>query len=131
MKKNQKGFSAIESLLLLVILGVLCFAGWFFYQSNQNSIRPAVNDSGTGNKENECSKKGIIIVMFNSGVSKERQTEIINTEKSSINKEYDSFNGYALNVTKDKEQEAVNAFRKYAEVKTANLNDCNTTNSTQ
>ena len=33
MKKNQKGFSAIEGLLILLIVGIIGFAGWHVWQN--------------------------------------------------------------------------------------------------
>lgn len=35
MKTNQKGFSAIEGILVLVIVGLIGFVGWYVWQSNK------------------------------------------------------------------------------------------------
>jgi len=44
MYKNQNGFSAIEGLLILVIVGIIGFTGWFVWQSNNK-----VSDNLKGN----------------------------------------------------------------------------------
>lgn len=42
MKSSQKGFSVIEGLLLLVILGLLGFVGWYVYTSS-NQTKETLN----------------------------------------------------------------------------------------
>ena len=37
MKKSQSGFSTVEGLLLLVIVAILAFTGWFVYRANNNA----------------------------------------------------------------------------------------------
>jgi len=37
MKKNQKGFSVVEGLLVLVIVGIIGFVGWYVWQSKQKA----------------------------------------------------------------------------------------------
>ena len=37
MKGNQKGFTAVEGLLILVIVGLIGFVGWFVYDSKNKS----------------------------------------------------------------------------------------------
>jgi type II secretory pathway pseudopilin PulG len=37
MKKLQYGFTAVEGLLILVIVGIMAGAGWYVWQSNQNA----------------------------------------------------------------------------------------------
>ncbi|MBI2589068.1 hypothetical protein HYW35_02610 [Candidatus Saccharibacteria bacterium] len=37
MKKNQKGFSAVEGLLILIIVGLLGFVGWYVWNSNNKA----------------------------------------------------------------------------------------------
>jgi hypothetical protein len=37
MKKNQKGFSAVEGLLILVIAGLIGFVGWYVWQAKNNA----------------------------------------------------------------------------------------------
>lgn len=44
MNKNQKGFSSVEILLLIVIIGILCGAGYFVYNS-QNTTNTALGDA--------------------------------------------------------------------------------------
>src|SRR5260221_387918 len=36
MKNNQKGFGALEGLLVLVIVGLLGFVGWYVWHSKNN-----------------------------------------------------------------------------------------------
>lgn len=50
MKKQQSGFSVIEGLLILVILAILGFTGWYVYHSSNqtdNSLSSANNSSQT------------------------------------------------------------------------------------
>jgi hypothetical protein len=35
MKNNQKGFGALEALIIIVIVGLLGFGGWFIWNSNR------------------------------------------------------------------------------------------------
>jgi cytoskeletal protein RodZ len=35
--KNQSGFSAVEALLVLIVIGILGFTGWFVYHAKQTS----------------------------------------------------------------------------------------------
>ncbi|MDB5170524.1 MAG: hypothetical protein JWO35_218 [Candidatus Saccharibacteria bacterium] len=37
MKKNQDGFSAVETVLILVIVGLIGFVGWYVYNSKNKS----------------------------------------------------------------------------------------------
>ena len=50
MKNNQKGFSAVEGLLILVIVGLMGLVGWFVYNSGNDS-------KGTGNAYPTDSKR--------------------------------------------------------------------------
>ncbi|MBX4190735.1 hypothetical protein KW794_01470 [Candidatus Saccharibacteria bacterium] len=45
--KSQKGFSAIEGLLILVIVGLLGFVGWFVYNSNTKTNQSLSNAEKT------------------------------------------------------------------------------------
>jgi hypothetical protein len=50
MKTDQKGFSAVEGLLLLVLVGIISFAGWFVWHSQKNannSYNNALADSSS------------------------------------------------------------------------------------
>lgn len=49
MNKNQRGFSTIEALLIIVVLGLIGFAGWFMWQKN--------NDNKTSDKQTKSSQK--------------------------------------------------------------------------
>ncbi len=37
MKKNQKGFGALEGILILVIVGLVGFVGWYIWDANNKS----------------------------------------------------------------------------------------------
>ncbi len=50
MKTNQKGFTAIEIVLILVIVGVLSFAGWYVYNS-QKKTNDTLNKTAQGQGE--------------------------------------------------------------------------------
>jgi Tfp pilus assembly protein PilV len=47
MKKNQSGFSAIEALLILVIVGIIGGTGWYVMHANKNT-NDTLNNSGLG-----------------------------------------------------------------------------------
>jgi cytoskeletal protein RodZ len=67
MKKNQKGFSAVEGLLILIIVGLIGFVGWYVWHANEKTnenlaaaitssnskatIVKKVNDANKVNKE--------------------------------------------------------------------------------
>ena len=38
-QKNQSGFGAVEGLLILIIVGILGFTGWYVYHSQQNTSK--------------------------------------------------------------------------------------------
>jgi predicted negative regulator of RcsB-dependent stress response len=37
MSKNQKGFSAIEGLLIFIIVGIIAGVGWYVWDSNKKT----------------------------------------------------------------------------------------------
>lgn len=43
MRNNTKGFSAVESILLLVILGLIGFVGWYVWKSGQSTNKSLDN----------------------------------------------------------------------------------------
>lgn len=47
-RKDQQGFGAVEALLILVIVAIVAFVGWFVYHSNQK----ASNTLSTANQSN-------------------------------------------------------------------------------
>lgn len=56
MSKNQKGFSAVEALLILVIAGIIGGVGWYVWNANQQTnktLDTAVNISGAVNQREE------------------------------------------------------------------------------
>jgi predicted negative regulator of RcsB-dependent stress response len=57
MKKNEKGFSAVEGVLILVILALIGFVGWYVWHSKNNtdkSLNAAANTTiaTTAKKQN-------------------------------------------------------------------------------
>jgi type II secretory pathway pseudopilin PulG len=55
MKKNQSGFSAVESLLILVIVGILAGVGWYVLERNskQDNLNVKVNSSSQESSSNK------------------------------------------------------------------------------
>lgn len=56
MKKNQKGFSLTEGLLIVVILGLVTFVGWYVWQSSQKANTEAVNQQVQPQPETKVTK---------------------------------------------------------------------------
>ncbi len=54
MNKNQKGFGAIEAMLILIIVAVIGFVGWYVWKQNQN---PADKKTTTSNQTNTDGNK--------------------------------------------------------------------------
>jgi type II secretory pathway pseudopilin PulG len=66
MKKNQKGFSHVETLLLLVIVGIIAGVGWYVWnansQTNKNldsAVNSASNSADATKKAQENEKANI------------------------------------------------------------------------
>lgn len=57
MKKNQKGFSVIEGLLILVIVGLLGFVGWYVYNTKNNTDNTLNNAASTKVATSTSTKK--------------------------------------------------------------------------
>lgn len=143
VKDYHNGFTIPKALLVLTAIVLIVFGSWLWIRANETSHNPIDNGSGVNKKSldsretdsqnsAECTENGIIIVMFNSGTPKDRQEKIIATENASVSRHYGELDGYALNVQKGMEQEAVDDFLKYPEVDKASLNNgCEATNSTQ
>ena len=47
MKNNQKGFSGVEGLLTLVIVGLIAFVGWYVWSTNSKSNQTLTNANKT------------------------------------------------------------------------------------
>jgi Tfp pilus assembly protein PilV len=47
-KADQKGFSIIEAILILVVIGVLGFTGWFVYHARQTANKDLSSKNSTG-----------------------------------------------------------------------------------
>ncbi len=45
--KNQKGFSAVEVLLILIVVGLLGFGGWYVYKSHHKTIASTSTTTST------------------------------------------------------------------------------------
>lgn len=45
--KNSQGFSAVEALLILVVVGILGFTGWFVYHSKQAADKSLTTTNST------------------------------------------------------------------------------------
>jgi hypothetical protein len=43
MKKNEKGFSVVEALLILVIVGLISFVGWYVWKSKNKASTHLIN----------------------------------------------------------------------------------------
>lgn len=56
MKSNQKGFSSVEALLILVIVGVIGGVGYYVYQSRQEA-KKSQDNANKSSLEIEASKK--------------------------------------------------------------------------
>ncbi len=74
MNRSQKGFTAIEGLLVIILVGILGFTGWFVWQSqqkldhtNNDMVKNAYNVSkkakvtAPASKQKEVSKPYLII----------------------------------------------------------------------
>jgi type II secretory pathway pseudopilin PulG len=58
MKKNQKGFSHVEILLLIVIVGIIGFVGWYVLRSVNQADKNL--NSANGPKSIAASKKNVL-----------------------------------------------------------------------
>lgn len=52
MKNNQKGFGAVEALIIVVIVGFMGFAGWYIWQKNSTKNDTAQTNSTKQDKDN-------------------------------------------------------------------------------
>jgi len=46
-QKNQSGFAALEAVLILVIIGILGFTGWFVWQAKNNADKSLLPNNST------------------------------------------------------------------------------------
>lgn len=51
-KLNQKGFGAIEAILIVVIIVILAFIGWFVWSRHNHSATKVANSTPTANSAN-------------------------------------------------------------------------------
>jgi predicted negative regulator of RcsB-dependent stress response len=60
MKRTHAGFSAIESLLILVIVGIIGFVGWFVYHSkNATDSTYSSVDNTLSSQDSQTKKNGL------------------------------------------------------------------------
>jgi len=55
-KNNQKGFAILEGALILVIVGIIGFTGWFVWHSKQNTDK-TLNDTSNSSQSNPSTGK--------------------------------------------------------------------------
>jgi hypothetical protein len=46
MRRNQKGFSLVETLVIIVVLGLIGSIGWHLYQTHHNDTKPVATQPG-------------------------------------------------------------------------------------
>jgi len=51
MKDNQRGFSVVEGLLIIVIIGLVGFTSWYVFHSNNNANQAYDNAASSGNSQ--------------------------------------------------------------------------------
>lgn len=62
MKQNQHGFSAVELLLVILVLAVLGFGGWYVWNANhKSSVTPQNTTSSTDASSSQTSTKYLTI----------------------------------------------------------------------
>lgn len=59
MKLNQKGFSPIEGLLILIIVGIIGFVGYFVYNANQQEPEESTSTIQRAPKNESAGKEAI------------------------------------------------------------------------
>ena len=59
MKMNQKGLSTLEVILLLIIIGLVGFVGWYVYDTNQKNKDDEVVTTQTSSNKTTTSKPSI------------------------------------------------------------------------
>jgi Tfp pilus assembly protein PilV len=72
-KANQKGFSIVEALLILVVLGLLGFTGWFVYhakQSSDKSYSTAANSVSSSTTKQAKAQHGTKVVSLDETYAK-------------------------------------------------------------
>lgn len=56
MKKNQNGFTLIETLLILIMLLLICFAGWWVWQSKNKTEKTLESTSNSSQSTQPMTK---------------------------------------------------------------------------
>ncbi|HSW78416.1 MAG TPA: hypothetical protein VLF88_00140 [Candidatus Babeliales bacterium] len=57
MKINQKGFGAVEGILVLIIVGLLCFIGWYVYDTKNKTDQTLETVDKTSNSSTTAASK--------------------------------------------------------------------------
>lgn len=53
LKKNQRGFSALEGILLVLVIAAIGFVGWYVYKNRATSSTPAATTSSIASTKQE------------------------------------------------------------------------------
>ena len=56
MKTNQEGFSAVEAILIILIVGIISFAGWFVWNSQKQTSK-TIDESNKSSSAATSTKK--------------------------------------------------------------------------
>lgn len=126
---NQLGFSRLAILIAIIVLAGIGLGGWYAYRANSdNKAEQTTQQTKKETAENtggpECKPDGVIIVFFKEGTAAEQAKQIIADENVAIDQEFPPMNSYVLKVAKGEEAKKVDAFKKHAEVQSANINGC-------
>lgn len=61
MKNNQKGFGAVEALVIIVIVGLVGFGGWYMWHSNQKEDGTKIIQQSQSKQESKPKDKYLTI----------------------------------------------------------------------
>jgi hypothetical protein len=65
MNNNQKGFSAVEAVIVLIIIGLIGFGGWYVWHSKVNTAKNSTTDgSSVGGKSSSKKPSGQQATVF-------------------------------------------------------------------
>lgn len=91
MNKSQKGMAGLESLLILVIVGILAFTGWYVYKARQNSNKNLNNAASIGQTVPATySKQSTTLSSGSDNQSLQGDLSSINTSQSQASQDYSS-----------------------------------------
>lgn len=75
MKKNQKGFGAIEAIIIILVIAILGFVGWYVWKQNhksedkKTSTSQSSNNSDTNKEESKEAEKADPYAGWQTGVA--------------------------------------------------------------